>query len=156
MKNKGGLVIISDGNTGIQESYALTATMIPASATDGNDVRTSWSSFGSYIALAAPGAGIWTTARGGGYGGFRDFVFQSVTAGIVALMMSAKAALPNTEIESLLYSTAVDLGAAGRDPYYGYGHVDAARAMQAALAATSNADMQAPEASITAPLTAQA
>ena len=153
MKNKGGLVVVSGGNTGIQESYTQTTTMIPVSATDGNDARASWSSYGNYIALAAPGAGIWTTSRGGGYGAVSGTSFSSpVTAGVVALMMAAKSTLANTQVESLLYSTAVDLGAAGRDPYYGYGRVNAARAVQAAAGATETADTQAPAVSISAPV----
>jgi len=152
MKNKGGLVIVSGGNTGLQQNYAATTTMIPVSATDGNDARTSWSSYGNYIALAAPGAGIWSTTKGGGYGAVSGTSFSSpVTAGVVALMMAAKPTLSNTQIESLLYSTAVDLGTPGRDPYYGYGRVNAARAVQAAAAAVGAGDTQAPAISITSP-----
>ncbi|HKX53980.1 MAG TPA: Ig-like domain-containing protein, partial [Nitrosospira sp.] len=153
MKDKGGLVIVSGGNTSIQENYAATTTMIPVAATDGNDVRASWSSYGNYIALAAPGAGIWSTTKGGSYGAVSGTSFSSpVTAGVVALMMAAKPSLPNTQIESLLYSTAVDLGAAGRDPYYGYGRVSAARAVQAAAGAALAGDTQAPTVSISAPI----
>jgi hypothetical protein len=152
MKNKGGLVIVSGGNTGTQQTYASTTTMIPVSATDGNDVRASWSSYGNYIAMAAPGAGIWSTTRGGGYGAVSGTSFSSpVTAGVVALMMSAAPKLQNTKIESLLFSTAVDLGTAGRDPYYGYGRVNAAKAVQATVAAVPVADTQAPSAAISSP-----
>jgi hypothetical protein len=152
MKNKGGLVIVSGGNTGVQQNYAATTSMIPVSATDGNDVRTSWSSYGNYIALAAPGAGIWSTTKGGGYGAVSGTSFSSpVTAGVVALMMAAKPTLSNIQIESLLYSTAVDLGTPGRDPYYGHGRVNAARAVQAAAGTALVADAQAPTVSITSP-----
>ena len=85
MKNKGGLVFVSGGNTGVQQSYATTTTMIPVAGTDANDMRASWSSYGSYIALAAPGAGIWTTTRGGGYGAASGTSFSSpVAAGVAA------------------------------------------------------------------------
>jgi len=152
MKNKGGLVIVAAGNTGALQNYAATTSMIVAAATDGNDNRASWSSYGNYVSLAAPGAGIWTTTWGGGYGAVSGTSFSSpITAGVVALMMAAKPVLPNTQIESLLYSTAVDLGTAGRDPYYGYGRVDAARAVQAAAAAVGAGDTQAPAISITSP-----
>ncbi len=152
MKDKGGLVIVSGGNTGLQENYAATTAMIPVSATDGYDRRTSWSSYGNFIALAAPGAGIWSTTRGGGYGSVSGTSFSSpVTAGVVALMMAAKPSLPNTEVENYLYSTAVDLGAVGRDPYFGYGRVNAASAVQAAAAAMPAADPEAPTVSISAP-----
>jgi len=152
MKNKGGLVVVSAGNNGIDENLAPTTTMIPVSATDSTDTRASWSSYGTFVALSAPGAGIVTTNRGGGYGSWNGTSFSSpVTAGVVALMMAAKPALDGSQIESLLYSTAVDLGTAGRDPQYGYGRVNAAAAVQAALAATPPADVQAPTASITSP-----
>lgn len=152
MKSKGGLVTVSGGNTGVLESYTKTTSMIPVAATDGNDVRTSWSSYGDYIALAAPGAGIWTTTNGGGYGAVSGTSFSSpVTAGVIALMMAANPTLPSTQVESLLFATAVDLGPAGRDAYYGYGRVDAAAAVSAALAATSTADTQAPSVSVTSP-----
>lgn len=152
MKNKGGLVLVSGGNTGAQESYTATSSMISVSATDANDYRASWSSYGSYITVAAPGVNIWTTTRGGGYGGASGTSFASpVTAGVVALMMALGTTLPSSQIENLLFSTTVDLGAAGRDPYFGYGRIDAARALQAVSAATANVDTQAPIVSITSP-----
>jgi thermitase len=152
MKDKGGLVIVSGGNTGLQENYAATTTMIPVSATDASDRRASWSSYGNFIAMAAPGAGIWSTTRGGGYGSVSGTSFSSpVTAGVVALMMAVKPSLPNTDVENLLYSTAVDLGAAGRDAYFGYGRVNAASAVQAAATAMPVADTEAPAVFISTP-----
>lgn len=153
MKNKGGLVVVAAGNNGVNENIAATTTMIPVSATDSNDLLTSWSSYGSYVALAAPGLNIWTTAKGGSYWTCWGTSFSSpITAGVVALMMSAKPSLPSTQIESLLYATAVDLGAPGRDTSYGYGRINAGAAVQAAAAATSNVDTQAPASSISAPM----
>jgi thermitase len=69
-------------------------------------------------------------------------------------MMAANPSLSNTKIESLLYSTAVDLGAAGRDPYYGYGRVNAAAAVQAAAGNVTTpppTDTTAPTVAITSP-----
>lgn len=153
MKDKGGLVMVSAGNSGINENFTPTTAMIPVSATASNDVKASWSSYGNYVAIAAPGAGIWSTSRGGGYGAYSGTSLSSpVIAGVVALMMAAKSTLPNTQIESLLFSTAVDLGSAGRDPYYGYGRVNAASAVLSAVAATSTADTEAPSISILAPI----
>lgn len=153
MKNKGGLVFVSAGNNGINENIAPTMTMIPVSATDGNDALTSWSSYGSFVALSAPGAGIWTTSKGGIYQSWNGTSFSSpLAAGIGALMMAANPALDGSSIESLMYSTAVDLGGAGRDVYFGYGRVNAAAGVQAALAARPVADTQAPTASIAAPV----
>jgi hypothetical protein len=51
-----------------------------------------------------------------------------------------------------MYSTAVDLGTAGRDIYYGYGRVNAAAAVAAARNYGGAADTTRPTASISAPL----
>lgn len=154
MKNKGGLVAVSGGNTGALESFTTTATMIPVAATDGGDNRTSWSSYGNYIMLAAPGSGIWTTTRGGGYGTASGTSFSSpITAGVIALMMSANPAMKNTDIENVLFSTATDLGASGWDQFYGHGRVNAAAAVQAAVDSAPVIDREAPVVVILDPLT---
>lgn len=153
MKDRGGLVIAPAGNTGSLESYTITSTMIPVSATDENDLKTSFSSYGDYVALAAPGIKIWTTTVGGGYSAFSGTSQASpIAAGVVALMMAANPKLSNTEIENLLFSTAVDLGSAGKDIYFGYGRVDAAAAVLAAKNATPTVDSTAPSTSIIDPL----
>lgn len=153
LKSKGGLVFVSSGNTGTDQGYAANTSMIVVGATDSNDNRSSWSSFGGFVALAAPGSGIWTTKKGGGYGAVNGTSYASpVAAAVAALMMSAAPTLSNSRIESLLYSTAIDLGTAGRDKYFGYGRVDALAAVRAALAAVPAVDSTAPAAAIDAPL----
>lgn len=151
MKNKGGLVVTSAGNYGIQESIAPNDAMITVSATDSGDNKTSWSSYGSFVDLAAPGAGIWTTTNGGGYGAVSGTSFSSpITAGVVALMMAANSALSAAEIQGRLYASAVDLGAAGRDAFFGHGRVDATAAVQAARDGAA-VDSSAPSTAITSP-----
>jgi len=128
--------------------------MITVSATDSADLRTSWSRYGSYVTLSAPGLNIYCTNPGGSYGQCWGTSFSApVVAATAALMMSAKPTLSSTQVESLLYSTATDLGTAGRDIYYGYGRVNAAAAVSAAVGTvTPTADTTAPTASISAPL----
>jgi thermitase len=153
MKGKGGLVLSSAGNAGVDEGFAPTTSMIAVAATDSNDAKASWSSFGSFVSLSAPGVSVWTTVRGGGYGAANGTSFSSpVTAGVVALMMSVNPTLPASDVEKLLFSTALDLGTAGRDSYFGYGRVNASAAVSAAAKATSTADTTAPTVSINAPL----
>lgn len=149
MRSKGGLVVVSAGNTGIQESMAASDALICVSATDAQDLRASWSSFGSYVDVAAPGSGIYTTTRGGGYGAWNGTSFSSpLTAGILAQMMAANPQLPAAEVQSLLYATSVDLGAQGADVEYGKGRVDAQAAVQAAMSATATVDNQPPTVAI--------
>ncbi|EHR71136.1 subtilisin-like serine protease [Burkholderiales bacterium JOSHI_001] len=152
MKNKGGLVVVCAGNNGIDEGIAPTTTMIPVSATDSADAKATWSSYGSFVAMSAPGVGIWTTDRSGGYTAWNGTSFASpVTAGVVALMMAARPALTPAQLETALYSSATDLGAVGRDIYFGYGRVNAPAAVAAALAASA-ADTLPPATAIANPL----
>lgn len=153
MKSKGGLVFVSSGNTGTDQGFAPNNAMIVVGATDSNDNRASWSSYGSFVTLSAPGSGIWTTRMGNGYAAVNGTSYASpVAAGVAALMMAAAPTLSNSRIESLLASTAVDLGTAGRDNDFGYGRVDAAAAVKAALAAAPAVDGSAPSVAIQAPL----
>ena len=153
MKSKGGLVFVSAGNSNVDEKVAADAALIVVSATTSSDTRSSFSSYGSMVSLAAPGSGIWTTARGGAYASKNGTSFASpVAAGVAAMMMAARPDLSASTIESLLYSTAVDLGTAGRDNYYGHGRVNAAAAVAAAKNYGVTADMSAPTAAISAPL----
>ncbi|HRK55941.1 MAG TPA: Ig-like domain-containing protein [Burkholderiaceae bacterium] len=114
------------------------------SALDRNDQLASFSSYGDYVDVAAPGVDIWTTDIGGGYIGVPGGTSYAspITAGVLALMMSANPELLPQDLEQLLFASAQDLGAAGFDPQYGHGRVDAAAAVQAALNATPS---QGPE-----------
>jgi hypothetical protein len=152
MKNKGGLVFVSAGNNGVDENIVPSNTLIAVSATDSNDAKASWSSYGAFVSLAAPGAGIWTTSKGAAYQSWNGTSFASpVAAGVAALMMAAAPSLDGAEIEQALFASARDLGAVGRDPSFGYGRVDADAGVKAAMAKLSAADTQAPTATITAP-----
>ncbi len=154
LRSKGGLVVNSAGNTGAIDNTLANSAMISVSATGSTDTKTSWSSFGDYVDVAAPGASIWTTTRGGGYASVSGTSFSSpVTAGVVALMMSANPALKPSELESILKSTAVDLGSAGSDREFGAGRIDAAAAVQRAveLGGTAVLDTAPPLVSITSP-----
>lgn len=153
MKSKGGLVFVSAGNANVDENIAADPALIVVSATTSSDTRSSFSSYGSAVSLAAPGSGIWTTGVNGSYKSTNGTSFSSpIAAGVAAMMMSARPDLAPDTIQSLLYSTAVDLGTAGRDIYFGYGRVNAAAAVAAAKSYGAVADTTRPTASISAPL----
>lgn len=151
MRNKGGVVVTAGGNAGVYDAKLNTPTMITVSATDSADQRASWSTYGPSIDLAAPGVGIWTTTSSGGYAAVNGTSFSSpLTAGVVALMLSANPALQPSQVDSILISTADDLGVPGRDDNFGHGRINAAKAVAAAKAAVT-VDSQAPAVSITSP-----
>lgn len=151
MRSKGGVVAVSAGNTGAATGRASTDSLIVVSATDSSDARTSWSSYGADVDLAAPGAGIYTTTRGGGYGGKSGTSFSApIVAGVAALIKSLRPDFSSAQIESALLSTAIDLGAAGRDDYYGHGRVDAGAAVLAAASSMAT-DATPPTVAIDSP-----
>lgn len=148
---QGGIVVGASGNSGSLRSNAAQAGIVFVGATDSSDNRASFSSYGNYVDLAAPGVSISTTAKGGGYTGFSGTSAAApVVSGIVALMRAANPGLGASQIESILATTAVDRGTAGYDTQYGWGRIDAAAAVAAANAA-SVTDTTAPSVSFTAP-----
>ncbi len=76
--------------------------------------------------LAAPGVGTYSTVKGGGYGS-KNGTSMAVphVAGVAALMLEACPELNPDEVIDILYETAVDLGAPGKNNQYGHGMVDA-------------------------------
>lgn len=156
-RSKGGLSFVSAGNDNFDPAYANTSAMIIVSATTSADAKASFSNFGDHVHLAAPGSGIYSTTWGQGYASVNGTSFSAPVAGAVAaLVMSANPGLSNAQVENILFSTAVDLGSAGRDVYFGHGRVDASAAVAAALRAAVSpppvVDSTAPSVAIVAPL----
>lgn len=150
-KNKGGVTVLSSGNSGALDSTPATDAIITVAATDGNDARAGWSTYGPHVDIAAPGVGIWTTVSGGSYGAPSGTSFAApATAATIALMMAANSRLAPADIERLLKATALDLGDAGWDQLYGAGRVNAGAAVAAAATAQAG-DTTAPTVSIASP-----
>ena len=151
LRSKGGVVVVAAGNSGALESIAANDSLLTVAATDQNDVRASFSSYGAYVDLSAPGVSVYTTTIGGGYSSASGTSFASpVVAATAALMLSANSRLTPADVDQLLTGRSVDLGTTGFDQYYGYGRVNAASAVLAAKQ-TMVADTQAPAVSITSP-----
>jgi subtilisin family serine protease len=131
--DKGGLVVGAGGNTGQYCNDTDNPYIISVSATTSTDTITSWSTYGPYIDLAAPGSSIYTTFKGGGYGSASGTSFSTpIVAGLAALIFSANPNLTPTQVEQILKSTAVDLGSPGYDIYYGWGRINASKALRMA------------------------
>lgn len=149
MKSKGGLVVASAGNGGVDLGIADDPNIITVSATDSSDNLASWSSYGNVVDVSAPGVSIVTLTNGGGTGSWSGTSFSSpITAGVVALIFAAKSGLSPADAEKILKSSAVDLGATGWDNKYGYGRVNASAAVTQALGQQPIADAITPTASI--------
>lgn len=106
-------------------------TCICVTATDSSNKRASYSNYGQYKDIAAPGTSIYSTVTGNSYGyNTGTSMATPVVTGVVAAMYSVDPNLTPSEIRSILYSTATDLGTTGRDAYYGNGLVNAGAALE--------------------------
>jgi subtilase family serine protease len=86
---------------------------------------------------------------GGGYASACGTSFSApIVAGVAALVLSMNSSLTPAQVTNILRQSADDLGPAGWDPTYGYGRVNAARAVESAW---SVADTQPLSVSITSP-----
>jgi subtilisin family serine protease len=160
-KGKGCVVLGASGNDW-QSRVAFPAAwpeVIAVGATDQNDKRWVYSSFGSALDLMAPSGcwltplcrpwnGLWTTDIMGpeGFGNSVDPNIEDYTnkmagtssacpiaAGVAALVLSIDPGLSNLQVRRILEQSAQDLGSPGFDEEYGFGRVDAEAAVTAAM-----------------------
>lgn len=152
--NKNCVLIAAAGNNGSSTTIypAAYPNVIAVSATTSADTLASFSSYGSFVDLSAPGQDITTSWSGGGYVTISGTSFSSpLTAGVAALALSVNPGLSNAQVSSLLTSNADDLGAAGYDIYFGAGRVNAARVVAAAVPPPPSGDTVAPVTAVTNP-----
>ncbi len=144
---KGSVVFAAAGNN------ASTVPMYPAActyavavaATDNYNALASFSDYGSWIDLSAPGVNILTLVSGGSYGYWYGTSFSSpIAAGVGALVLAANPSLSASALVSVLEQNADNIGSSS---IFGYGLVDAAKA----VAAAGTAPKATPAVSISAP-----
>jgi thermitase len=102
-------------------------------ATDARNNKASFSNYGDYIDVAAPGVSIASTYPHNQYAALSgtSMACPHVTA-LAALIRSANPLLKNTEVMDIMRKSAKDIGPAGKDPYFGYGLIDVVKAVQMA------------------------
>ncbi|MEA3510410.1 MAG: cell wall-binding repeat-containing protein [Actinomycetota bacterium] len=147
----GILVVVATGNEG--SPWVSSPANHPASfavgATTTVDTIATYSNYGDAVDLVAPGGnfgdldgdlrsdGIFQESfNASGWGIVERRGTSSAAphvAGVAALVLSVDPGLAVGELETILSSTAVDLGSNGWDPVYGAGRVDAEAAVVAAL-----------------------
>ncbi len=161
-RNAGVVIFAAAGNNNSSQSFfpASYAGVVSVSAVDRNAQKAPYSNFGPNVDIAAPGGntsvdldsdgyvdGVLSTLVNENTGFSPNFVFYQGTsmacphvAGVAALMIAAAApsTLTPAQIESILQTTAVDLGAAGRDDIFGHGLMRADLAVAAAQSGVSS------------------
>ncbi|MGQ0793314.1 MAG: S8 family serine peptidase [Deltaproteobacteria bacterium] len=136
---RGAVTVLSAGNQGAQQTHTDWQNFLSISATTNTDTLASFSSFGTYVDLAAPGVGLYTTNSNGSYANASGTSFSApAVAGVLALIFSADPSLSPAEAEGILLATVDDIGAVGEDIYFGAGRVNARRAVETAAQGVVN------------------
>ena len=149
---KGAVVVAAAGNDGsTQFSYPAAANgVVSVAGTDNNDKKASWSDFGSWVKIAAPGKNILSTApthtfqlEPFGYNTSVPYMYLSGTsmsgpyvAGVAALVSTTQYGTTPQAIINRLYATADKIGGTGT--FWVNGRVDAAKAVGPAPTAVPN------------------
>lgn len=150
--SKGAVIIAAAGNDGNDLPFypAACQNVVAVSATNSSDLRPSWSNFGSYVDISAPGESILTTYHSD-YAYVSGTSFSSpIAAATAALVASAEPKLSNVQVVDLLLKNSDDLGALGYDVIYGHGRLNAGRAVIAAKSVYP-ADSSAPAVTLNSP-----
>ena len=131
---QGAVVVAAAGNDGTNSpNYpAAYAAAIAVAATDSSNARASFSNYGSYVDLAAPGVNILSTDLASGYASKSGTSMAAPhVAGAAALLMGYSSAFTTpAQVRAALETAALDLGSSGRDNYYGHGLLQLRSAMQ--------------------------
>jgi serine protease len=154
--NKGVLIVAAAGNDGSNNSIDYPGAYpesIAVAALDSTKTRASYSDGGPQLDIAAPGSNVLSTYNSAD-NGYTTMSGTSMAtphvAGALALALScAPAGTTATTIRNALYSTAEDLGAAGRDDLYGYGLARADRLVSSVCTGGGGTTNNPPTASFT-------
>jgi thermitase len=145
---KGALVIAAAGNSGTNTKHypAAYPEVIAVTATDENDNPAAFTTYGDWVDLAAPGTSIYSTYL------WNSYVSMSGTSmacphvtGVAALVWSQYPMMTAEQVRSQLLNTADDLGEPGVDVFYGYGRVNARKAVAQTIALAGSRLLDAPK-----------
>lgn len=107
--------------------------VLAVAATNASNQRASFSNYGDYVDVAAPGESIASTYPNSQYAALSGTSMASPhVAALAALVRSLNPNLSNQEVMDIIMKNAIDLGSPGHDKYYGWGQVDILKTLQAA------------------------
>lgn len=108
--------------------------VLAVAATDGNNNRSWFSNYGTWVDVAAPGEGLTTTAANGDYTGFGGTSGACPhVAGLAALLTGAKPTATAQEVRNAIEDTATLLNQPPFGEFSNYGLIDAQAALTAVL-----------------------
>lgn len=135
--SRGASVVAASGNSNSAVAFPGNCDgVITVGAVDSNNQRASFSNYGPEMDVVAPGVNIISSYKGNA----NSYTAMSGTsmatpfvAGVTALVRAANPSLTSAQVTQIIDQAATDLGTAGFDNYYGYGLVDANKAVDLAL-----------------------
>lgn len=125
------VVVAAAGNDGPGSAVqwpAAAERVLAVAATDSQHQVASFSSWGSYVDIAAPGQSILSTCPGGYCDASGTSMASPLAAGAVAILRQQSSGYGPSEVRSRLEQTSRDIAAPGWDTATGYGEVDIAAA----------------------------
>jgi hypothetical protein len=144
-ESHGVLVVASTGNEATQLSTypAAAPTVLAVSATDQANQLASFSSYGAYIDLAAPGVDVrsswWSSTGGNGHAtASGTSAAAPLVSGVAAVVAGLRPDMTPSALRELLTQSAIDVGTPGIDAQTGYGLVDAYAAARLTLPPTTD------------------
>jgi subtilisin family serine protease len=148
---RGVLLVAAAGNEGtspVQYPAGL-GTCLCVGATDQFSGLAGFSNYGSGQEVVAPGVDILSTWVGSNYW-YASGTSMSCpqVAGVAALVMSAAPDLNASRVRAIVDASAIDKGAAGRDDSFGYGLVNAQRALELAQLLARDGGVPGPDHSV--------
>src|SRR5215207_9867645 len=129
--NHGAVVVAAAGNEGtnVPQYPAAYSKVIAVGATTTDGRLASFSNRGDWVDLAAPGTGILSTSKSGGYDRMSGTSMSApLVSGLAGLLASR--GMSADSIRQRMQTTAKDLGPVGDDPRFGHGRIDADNAVR--------------------------
>jgi len=120
-----------NSNTNLSTFDHVDVTVV--GATDQNDAKASFSSYGLGTDVFAPGVSIFATLRtnNSAYGNMSGTSMATpLAAGIATAVTSSNPSLTSQQVEQALYQSCDDLGPAGNDTQWGWGRVNLHKALR--------------------------
>jgi thermitase len=128
--NAGIVVVAAAGNNGntVVQYPANYANVISVASTTSTDAKSSFSTYGTWVDVAAPGSSIYSTANGGGMTTMSGTSMATpVVAGLAGLLRTKNTAASAAAIRDRIFNTSDAI--TGTGSYWIYGRVNAYRAV---------------------------
>lgn len=132
--NAAGVVIVAAAGNDNTDAGLVTPAglenVITVSATTSTDTKASFSNHGSVIDFSAPGSSVLSTDLSNGYAYASGTSMSApLVAALAAMIMEQDDTATAEDVMRRLQYSALDLGTSGYDTTYGYGRIDAFKAL---------------------------